>query len=209
MQLDHVVVLAETLDEGSRAVEEMLGVPLEAGGSHALMGTHNRLLSLGEECYLEVIAVDPDAPKPGRTRWFGLDGFSGPPRLGNWVVRAKDLRGQMAEAPMGMGELTQFERGGLEWSMAVPADGMLPFDNVLPALMQWKGARAQSRLTDRGCKMKRVVLRHPEAERLRAEWPALAQMPKVAIEVSAHPSLEAEIVTPRGLVALSSLTETA
>jgi hypothetical protein len=24
-------------------------------------------------CYLEIIATDPEAPAPGRPRWFGLD----------------------------------------------------------------------------------------------------------------------------------------
>jgi hypothetical protein len=41
-------------------VEDRLGVSLEAGGRHSAFATHNRLLSLGPDCYLEVIAVDPD-----------------------------------------------------------------------------------------------------------------------------------------------------
>ena len=41
--------------------------PLESGGRHPHMGTHNRLLSLGPDLYLEVIAVDPDARSAGST----------------------------------------------------------------------------------------------------------------------------------------------
>jgi Glyoxalase-like domain len=41
------------------------------------MGTHNRVIAISSEsfpdCYVEVIAIDPDAPAPGRRRWFGLD----------------------------------------------------------------------------------------------------------------------------------------
>ena len=62
--LDHLVVAAADLEEGTRWVEERLGVGLEAGGRHTLFGTHNRVLSLGPDCYLEVIAVDPEAPPP-------------------------------------------------------------------------------------------------------------------------------------------------
>ncbi|MBJ3762294.1 VOC family protein [Maribius pontilimi] len=209
MQLDHLAILAENLDEGARIVSEMLGEKLVPGGQHTLMGTHNRLLSLGPDCYLEVIAVDPKAPKPDRKRWFGLDTFSGPPRLGNWIASTADLAGALGQAPMGMGEILNFQRGDLAWSMAVPRSGALPGDNVLPALMQWKGPRAHAKLPESSCKMKRIVLRHPEMDRLSAEWPALAQMDKVALEVGPLPALEAEIITPRGLVALSSLTETA
>jgi hypothetical protein len=44
------------------------------------MGTHNRLLKLGEGFYLELIAIDPQAPPPGRPRWFGLDRLELPVR---------------------------------------------------------------------------------------------------------------------------------
>ena len=39
----------------------LLGVPMAGGGKHPLMGTHNRLIGLGD-LYLEVISIDPDAP---------------------------------------------------------------------------------------------------------------------------------------------------
>jgi hypothetical protein len=62
LSFDHLAIGAETLDEGVEAVEAALGVPLAPGGGHPAMGTHNRLLSLGPGEYLEVIAIDPDAP---------------------------------------------------------------------------------------------------------------------------------------------------
>ncbi|WOI55348.1 VOC family protein [Palleronia sp. LCG004] len=205
MDIDHLAIVATDLDEGTSAVEQMLGAKLEPGGRHPVMGTHNRVLSLGSDVYLEVIAVDPEADAPDRSRWFALDEVSGPPRLGNWVARCTDLRAQLGEAPMGMGEVMEFERGDLAWSMAVPRSGRLPEDGILPALIQWKGARPQSRLAESPVKLKRIVLGHPEMERITAEWPALAQMTQVALEITPTPSLVAEIVTPRGLVSLSSL----
>ena len=45
-ELDHLVVAARDLDEGTAFVQNLLGVPLEPGGKHAAMGTHNRLLNL-------------------------------------------------------------------------------------------------------------------------------------------------------------------
>ena len=37
------------------------------------MGTHDRRLRLSERTDLEVIAVDPGAPRPRDPRWLGLD----------------------------------------------------------------------------------------------------------------------------------------
>lgn len=64
--IDHLVVAAVDLAGGARWIEERLGVALDAGGRHEVFGTHNRVLSLGPERYLEVIAVDPEAPPPAR-----------------------------------------------------------------------------------------------------------------------------------------------
>ena len=89
MELDHLAITCASLPEGAAWAEERLGAPLEPGGRHAHFGTHNRLLSLGPGLYLEVIAPDPEAPAPGRPRWFGLD-EAREPTLGNWIVRVPD-----------------------------------------------------------------------------------------------------------------------
>ncbi|MBC7940386.1 MAG: VOC family protein, partial [Chitinophagaceae bacterium] len=91
--VDHLVVAATSLDQGVAWCEATLGVTPGPGGKHALMGTHNRLLKISTEtfpnCFLEIIAIDPDAPPPGRARWFGLDGLdlSSGPRLVTFVAR--------------------------------------------------------------------------------------------------------------------------
>lgn len=72
-ELDHIVVAAASLKQGVDYIRERLGVEIPAGGKHALMGTHNHLMRLGGTCFLEVIAVDPQAPRPERTRWYTLD----------------------------------------------------------------------------------------------------------------------------------------
>lgn len=206
MRIDHLVVVAATLDEGSAFVADALQVRPGPGGRHALMGTHNRLLSLGPECYLEVIAPDPDAAAPDRPRWFGLDTVPPAPRLAHWVAACDDLRATLGEAPLGMGEVLDLERGDLRWSMAVPRDGRLPGDGVMPALLEWTGGTgAAETLPASGCSLQTLALRHPEMERMRAEWPALVAMQRMDLDVGPEPLLEARIVTPRGLRTLSSL----
>ncbi|GGH30547.1 Glyoxalase-like domain-containing protein [Cribrihabitans marinus] len=196
MQLDHLAVAGESLGAAAEAVETALGVPMQSGGRHARFGTHNRLLGLAGGLYLEAIAVDPDAPDPGRARWFDMDRFSGPPRLGNWICRTGDLDAALAALPVAAGKPVALERGDLQWRMAVPDDGVLPFDNLFPALIQWQGdLHPASMLTDRGCALRRLVVSHPDAAAL-AE--VLAPIPLVVIEPG-EPGLMAEFDTPHGL----------
>jgi hypothetical protein len=72
-RFDHFVIAAAHLDDGAAWLHDRLGVSMSGGGRHRRMGTHNRLLRLGDGRYLEVIAVDAAAPAPDRPRWFGLD----------------------------------------------------------------------------------------------------------------------------------------
>ena len=57
LTIDHIVLSSTNLARDAAALEERLGVPLSEGGKHALFGTHNKLLRLGD-LYLELIATD-------------------------------------------------------------------------------------------------------------------------------------------------------
>ncbi|MFN3577854.1 MAG: VOC family protein [Tabrizicola sp.] len=197
LALDHLAVSATSLEEGAGWVEQALGVPLAGGGKHPHMGTHNRLLSLGD-LYLEVIAIDPAAPKPGHPRWFDLDRFRGPPRLTNWICRTDDLDAALARAPSGTGTATGLQRGDYRWRFAVPASGRLPFDDRFPALIQWQGDLHPARaLRDHGIRLTGLEITHPEAEALRAALAGLSD-PRVAVERGPYPGLRATFSTPNG-----------
>jgi hypothetical protein len=162
--LDHIAVAGETLAAATAHVAVVLGVPLQEGGAHAIFHTHNTLLGLEDGLYLEAIAVNPQAPVPDRARWFDLDRFSGGPRLTNWICRCDDLEATLAVLPEGYGMPVDLQRGDLRWRMAVPASGVLPYDNCAPALIQWTGAgHPAARLTQQGCRIETLEVRHPQA----------------------------------------------
>jgi hypothetical protein len=161
------------------------------------MGTHNRLLGLGD-VYLEVIAINPDAPGPDHPRWFDLDNFGGAPRLVNWIARTGDLEGAIAASPAGVGVPVALERGDLRWRMAVPGDGKLPFDGAFPALISWQGsAHPAQRLPDVGCRLLELEVRHPDAQALAAVLTPLFRDERVHI-VTGAPGFRALIRTPHG-----------
>jgi hypothetical protein len=198
LRFDHLAVSCTTLDDGVAAVEAALGIPLAPGGQHAHMATHNRLLNLGD-LYLEVIAPDPSLPAPTWPRWFDLDAFTGPPRLTNWVTACDDLAAELALSPPGTGVPTQLARGDFRWDMAIPADGRLPHDGAFPALIHWHGpAHPAARLPDRGVRLLRFAITHPDADMLRAALAPRLHDDRITFVTGPEKSMQATFTTPFG-----------
>lgn len=198
LQLDHLAVAAGSLDDGRAAVEEALGVRLQPGGHHAHFATHNMLLGFDDGLYLEVIAIDPAAPAPGHARWFDLDRFEGRPKLNNWICRSDDLLADVLRFP-GAGRPVALTRGDLNWRMAVPDTGVLPYDNLFPALMQWDCAdHPAKRLPASGCALARLIVSHPKAGEMAGALAPVLRDDRVSFE-KGPAGLRAEITTPSGL----------
>jgi len=199
--IDHLVVAAATLEAGAAWVERRLGVAPGAGGAHPRMGTHNRLLKLGESAFLEVIAPDPAAPRPDRPRWFGLDEMAAPhaPQLAAWVARTDDLRAFPDDLLAVLGPIETMTRGAREWLITIPADGRPPLGGALPMLIEWQSPRAPAgaRLPEAGCALAALGLRHPEPASVEAWLRRAGFADRVALEAGA-PGLWADIVTPGG-----------
>ena len=204
-QLDHITVTAPTLAQGAAFVRHALGVELQPGGEHPRMGTHNLLLRLGDTLFLEVIAVNPDAPAPTRPRWFALDTLrpDTPPRLSNWVARTDDIRGATETASEALGEIEPMTRGALQWLITIPADGSLPMEGIAPALIEWQApVHPASHLQDAGCSLHSFEALHPEPDRVTALLATLGLDQAVRVSplpAGAMPHLVAHIHTPTGL----------
>ena len=224
LRLDHLVISARTLDEGTQYVADTLGVAPAGGGAHPLMRTHNRLLNLWDGVYLEVIAVDPqaaamsDAAADGgtpRPRLFALDDpatharLENGPYLSHWVARVerpKRLSLWQAQYPQRIAPIVPMTRGDFTWGLSVPDDGAFPGwegtgDGVLPSLIQWDSPRHPSdALPATGIALKALKAVHPQAERIGAQlrWLGAAHLLDLQATEGA-PALVAEFETPDGL----------
>ena len=164
MNLDHLVIVGQTLEEAVDYIESSIGVNLQAGGKHKHFGTHNALLGLGEDVYLEAIAIDPSAIKPPAPRWFNIDNFFGRPKLKNWVCRCQNLQQELSSLPQQDNYIIELERNQFKWLMSVPRNGILMFDETFPALIQWKSEFHPTKLlNDSFCRLKRLTITHPNA----------------------------------------------
>ncbi len=204
--LDHLVVTAPNLKTGVQWVRDALGVTPQLGGKHPRMGTHNCLLRLGDRTYLEVISPDPNAPDPGRPRWFALDEMKTDTsaRLAAWVARTADIERAATAAGESLGAVEPMARGELNWLITVPDNGLLPLGGVAPILIEWRTpVHPAAGMHDAGCRLLRLDLFHPEPARverlLRAidmDRRKLRLHPCAALE-SAH--LVATLQTPDGV----------
>lgn len=227
--LDHLVVMARTLDEGVRWVEALLGVTPGPGGSHPLMGTHNRLINISgfnfPDCYLEIIAIDPTATPqraPGLKRWFDMDDeflraqvARYGPQLIAYVVRSPDIQvtaQALAAKDIACGQLIgasrQTEKTLLRWRISLRDDGQRLMDGALPNLIQWglrgevDAAHPTDELPGTGVQLQELQLIHPETEPLEEACQAIGLR---CVQVkSGPPGICAVLQTPRGLIRLSS-----
>lgn len=212
--LDHLVVAARSLDVGSAWCEATLGVTPEPGGRHAGIGTHNRLLAVGGRAfprsYLEIIAIDPEAPQPPTPRWFDLDDaalqqlIAAGPRLVHWVARTPDIdagcralraAGHDPGSAVAAGRMTP--RGPLSWRITRRSDGVRPAAGAVPALIEWGDVHPADALPAAGVEVERVAIG--------GVAPALAHALGVAANGATDaPPLCAVLSTRRGVVTLDA-----
>ena len=117
-QIDHIVVVAQTLEQGVAWCETTLGITPNEGGEHKQFGTHNCLFKIATPqyplAYFEIIAIKPDAtnsiapkaintPSTGQkrinsARWFDMDdaalqkAVAVEPRLVHFVAQTPDIQ---------------------------------------------------------------------------------------------------------------------
>ena len=200
-ELDHLVVAAADLAEGARWVEERLGVAMDAGGRHEVFGTHNCVLSLGPDCYLEVIAVDPQASAPSRARWFELDTetmrarLAGGPALVHWVVRVPSLAGER--------NAIELSRGSNRWALTVAPDGRMPSGGIAPSRILWRTPPPATLLPDKGIRLDMLTISTPDVAAFR---PLVADVVGPVDVRPGDSGLVATFSTPTGPAAIGGPT---
>lgn len=229
-QIDHLVVMASTLEAGVQWCEETLGITPGPGGEHEKYGTHNRLFKIASPkfplAYFEIIAINPAAVIPKRSqvpRWFDMDNkalqkaVAEQPRLIHFVASTDDIkaarhawrtqgieRGQVVHASRKSG------KGTLNWQITVREDGERLFDGTLPTLIQWGKPDAtdplrlhpRNSLPRSGVTLQSLTVSHPSAVKLQTAYESMG-LEGITIETGPA-NLVATLQTPKGLVQLQS-----
>lgn len=211
LTLDHLSIIAPSLQEGVEHVRNCLGIDIPYGRVHPDMGTHNHLLRLGDGVYLEVIAADPGAAPPAHPRWFGLDdsqavrlAWDSGLRLRGWVARTQDIDTVLQQHEAILGRKTAMSAGAAPpYFFAIPPGGALPLAGVAPCVID-RGQRPPpvASMPDLGARLHHFTIGHPEPDRVEALYESLGLENAPRIEKAETFRYRAEIQTPGGLKAL-------
>src|SRR5271166_956841 len=203
--LDHLLLGCSDLDQGIAFVEKHTGVRPAMGGVHPGRGTRNALLSLGPQCYFEVIAPDP---QQSGVAWGGVLSFLAQlptlpaPRLIGWIAQTSNME-SVAERLRKNGVAFQ---GPLPGARARPDGRVLQWrtlhleddrNGLFPFFIEW-GADSVHPSVDApaGCRLESFTVVSPDSDPLSAEFQKLGI--DVEIEQGNTPHLRARIIGPGG-----------
>ncbi len=201
LRLDHFAIGARELDEGVAFVSRILGAPPVGGGKHPLFGTHNALWRLEGRfpTYLEVIAIDPKAPRLDRPRWFGLDDpltqarLARGPKLLTFIVSTKDAVLARKSMPVDPGAPVEVTRGTLRWLFSLPPDGGLIAGGALPYLIEWPdGVSPIAKMSEQGIEL--ISVGGNRIGEIEVEWPCEGKPSATMLEIELR-STRGELVT--------------
>ena len=207
-RIDHFTLGANNLDDGIAYLQDIMGIVMPRGGQHPLMSTHNCVMATGDGQFMEMIAIDPDAPTPTRTRWFSLDEertitrLAQRPRALCWVVDTPDLDKIVANSPIDLGPPIEMSRGDRTWRLTVPKDGSLPEQGLIPAFIEWSpGPHPSSVQQDLGIRLHDICISHRDIARLRSIFEALDIAHLVRFS-EGEKALSFDVETPKGRIIL-------
>lgn len=211
LQLDHITVIAPSLEEGVAHVRACLNFDIPFGRRHDYMGTHNHLMRLGESVYLEVVALDPAGKRPGHARWFGLDDQSAiraawdeGHRLRGWVARTHDIEAVLAGNEALFGRKVEVGVDDSSFYFSIPTDGSLPFGGAAPSVIDRKGKPPSvATMADPGAKLRSLTLEHPDPDTVSALYRRLGVDRPPMVRKGPKLRYTAQIETASGLKELT------
>jgi Glyoxalase-like domain len=205
LAIDHLVYATPDLNRGIDEIERLLGVRPVIGGRHLGRGTHNALVALGEDVYLEIIAPDPGQSDPPTPRAFGLDNLE-KAQLVTWAAKSNDVESVRVAAETSgifLGGIQQGSRQRpdgvtLSWRYTNPATVVA--DGLIPFFIDWGKSPNPAASAPQGARLVALRAEHPDATSV------LRQLQRLGIEMRVSPgrqrALIATIDSPRGRVEL-------
>lgn len=207
--MDHLVYGAPDLEEAIEQLADRTGVRARPGGRHLAYGTHNALLALGPDVYLEILAPDPRRAADVAPTIFGLAARTHP-GLAGWVARVDgpaDMERRLArgrEAGIDLGSPQAGRRATptgeiLRWALTDPHAHA--FDGAVPVLVDWGTTPHPSQTAPAGLRLVSLAASHPRDVELEAALAAIGA--DIAVTRAPEPALAAILEGPKGRLTLT------
>ena len=219
--VDHLVYTCADLQKGVQAVEKLTGVKAAVGGSHPGVGTHNALLSLGADVYLEIIAPDPGQPTPAAPRPFTLDDPATHGRIVAFAVHPNASEGASIELLAAAMQRARHPPGPIAGMSRMKPDGSLLHWRLTPLsrasgprpwIITWDASAHPATTSPTGCSLRGLRCHGPAAAAMRPlllETMGLQPLASgAAVEFVASegpPHMVATLDTPKGRVEIGNI----
>jgi hypothetical protein len=190
VQIDHIIWAVPDLDAGAEYLMELSGVEPITGGVHPGRGTRNKLISAGDNMYLEVIAPDPaqmpfdPAANPVKAFADRISKMDGP-EVDMFAYASSDLE-FMAEAGRKLGLQVV---GPTPGQRRTPEGELIRWSHVdfighgfgqfIPFAINWLDSPHPSTTSPEGAVIEGVTVQHPRADELRRIYEGLRIPAKV------------------------------
>jgi hypothetical protein len=204
--IDHIVYAVPDFDNAIDDLEAKLGIKPVIGGRHLLRGTKNALLNLGNRCYLEILAIDPENTTFNGPRWMGIDLITRP-TITRWAIQTTKIEEDsqiINKQHQELGSLAEGERKTpegetLRWKMTLPLPA--PEIDVIPFLLDWSASDFHP--TDKlenGCLLQNITLYYPLPEMIETILEKLAF--KMKVSTAGAPKITIQISGKNGIIEL-------
>ena len=203
--IDHIVYTVQNLEQAIHDIEKQFGVMPVYGGKHQNQGTHNALLNLGNNCYLELLAPDPENKDIVPPRWMGVDLIT-QPKITRWAIKSnaiqkdinilKAINPRLAKTKTGS---RQKQDGSiLKWKLSLPQPS--PEVEIIPFLIDWKDSQHPTIALPQHCELINLQATHPNPQKMLTQLKRLHSV--IQVKQKNKIALIATIKTPSGLITL-------
>ena len=205
-KIDHIVYCVHNLKEAIVDLENKMGVKATIGGAHLTQGTKNALINLGDQCYLEILAIDQTNTDIKAPRWMGIDLLQSA-KVTRWALKTQDITQDskaLQQYNSDMGQVTGGSRKmtngkTLAWQIAMPLPS--PEVDIIPFITDWSESEAHpTDSMDHECKLLELRLNHPIPTEVQNLFDQM--FIDFKINKSTNATIKAIIQCPNGIVQL-------
>ena len=199
-KIDHIVYAVPDLEKAIATFSKQTGVAPVFGGYHLSQGTKNALVNLGDQCYLEFLAIDVGNTNVTAPRWMGVD-LIDRPQITRWSLKSTDLERDskivtahqtaMGIIQQGSREMTNGDI--LTWGIVMPLP--TPKVELIPFMTDWSDSvrHPTDSLADK-CQLKSIKLMRPDPGSLQYVLDQLG----VPVEIGIGPDISISIEIESG-----------
>jgi len=202
--MDHIVYCVHDLDQAIEDFEVLLGVAPVFGGYHTTQGTKNALINLGNQSYLELLAIDRDNKSVNSDRWMGIDRLT-EPQVTRWSLKSENLESDSQIVKQYNPMMGRIEGGSrkttngdiLKWGIAMPLAN--PEIEVVPFMTDWSqsGVHPTDNLDD-NCRVMDISFSHPIPQQIEDVFKQLSIDKNVSL--AEHAGIKIKVECPNGII---------